>query len=463
MFNNPNGNGRPLTRRQRVRVAIALTILAWATQTLLTQWGFAAEPATAPAAPAEQVLPPEKFVPGSSRFDAGATLELRGEATVIGEEVRLRQLCRWEQSDQAVLAPIGELVITRLGPGTPFRSIGVDEVKSLLRDAGINIAAINFVGATSCMVNRSDVEYDQRTALNEWIAAREAASSHRASAPATAPTESSVPPAGEASAQAPVEAAVEAPVDGPTETAVAAAAPEEATADDGSPIRSLRRLLIEDLCQRLGLAADTMQIAFRREDGSLLALSEPLFSFRIEPARAKSLGEIAWQVQIFADGKSQKATISAIARAWQNQLVLAKPMSAKQIFSSDDLIERRTLVDRMPDDPLVTRAQVLGQQAARELKPGTVLTARMIDPVQLVKQGQYVTISLRQGNIELKSVAKAMEAGAFGQTIRVKNEATREVFQVVLTGPQTATMQLPPTPKTGDARPAAHNIATARE
>jgi hypothetical protein len=35
-----------------------------------------------------------------------------------------------------------------------------------------------------------------------------------------------------------------------------------------------------------------------------------------------------------------------------------------------------------------------------------------------------------------------MEGGSYGQTIRVKNEATREVFQVVLTGPQTATMNL---------------------
>jgi flagella basal body P-ring formation protein FlgA len=86
--------------------------------------------------------------------------------------------------------------------------------------------------------------------------------------------------------------------------------------------------------------------------------------------------------------------------------------------------------------------QTVGQQAARELKPGTVLTARMIDPVQLVKTGQYVTISLDQGAVRIKTVARAMENGCYGQTIRVKNEATKEVFQVVVTAPQTATMNL---------------------
>ena len=36
---NPNPR-RPLTRRQTARIVVAVSILAWATQTLLAQWGF---------------------------------------------------------------------------------------------------------------------------------------------------------------------------------------------------------------------------------------------------------------------------------------------------------------------------------------------------------------------------------------------------------------------------------------
>jgi flagella basal body P-ring formation protein FlgA len=71
-----------------------------------------------------------------------------------------------------------------------------------------------------------------------------------------------------------------------------------------------------------------------------------------------------------------------------------------------------------------------------------VLTSRLVNPVELVKAGQYVTVSLRQGAVQIKSVAKALESGSHGQTIRVRNEATKEIFQVMLTGPQTATMNL---------------------
>ena len=56
------------------------------------------------------------------------------------------------------------------------------------------------------------------------------------------------------------------------------------------------------------------------------------------------------------------------------------------------------------------------------------------------KSGQYITVMLERGNIRVKSVVKALEGGCYGQTIRVKNEATKDVFDVAITGPQTATL-----------------------
>jgi flagella basal body P-ring formation protein FlgA len=76
--------------------------------------------------------------------------------------------------------------------------------------------------------------------------------------------------------------------------------------------------------------------------------------------------------------------------------------------------------------------------AGRELRLGTVLTAKLIDPIILVKSGQLVSITLTQGTIRAKSVARATEQGTIGQTIRVKNEVTNNTFDVVVTGPQTA-------------------------
>src|SRR4051794_5536408 len=97
---NPNGR---LSRKRTVSLMIALTILAWATQTLLHQWGFGAELPTANGENAASVddaargfaSSEERFVPSSTMSRGGATLELRAEATVAGTEIKLRQIARW--------------------------------------------------------------------------------------------------------------------------------------------------------------------------------------------------------------------------------------------------------------------------------------------------------------------------------------------------------------------------------
>jgi flagella basal body P-ring formation protein FlgA len=417
-----NNRGRPLSRKQTVRLMIALTIMAWATQTLLKQWGFGAQVPTTSAITGSTDDSQEKFVPGNPRFNRGATLELRTEATVIGAEVKLRQVCRWADADQSIFQPMEDLVLVRLGARAPFRSISVEEIRATLREAGVNTAAINFAGSMSCTISRSDVEYDEQDGLRQWIEAKQG----------VAQGQSHAGPSGLGHGPADDPA----PKGGPVSTA--ATAPSEP-----SPVQTLRDTLIADLATRLNLPVESLQVDFKPQDQQTLNVAKPLFSFGVEPLRAKSLGKVLWNVTISSNGSDRrKVSIAAEARAWQEQLVVSKPLAARQVIRSEDVIARRTLVDQLSDDPLMTADQVIGQQTSRELKPGTVLTGKLIDPVQLVKVGQFVTVTLEQGTVRIKTVARAMEGGSYGQTIRVKNEATREVFQVVLTGPQTATMNL---------------------
>jgi flagella basal body P-ring formation protein FlgA len=403
---NWNGNGWPLSKKKTVRLLIGLTIVVWATQTLMQQWGFGQDVGSS-----THGEPQEKFVPGTARFAAGASLELRSEATVIGAEVTLKQVCRWSDADHSVFAPIADLTLMRLGPRVPFRSIQMIDIRSTLRDAGVNVAAINFVGATSCTVGRSDVEFNEADALQKWIDAHEGKV-------------------------------------GPTTEPVAEPAPR-VTAEAPRP-KPLRELLIEDLATRLDLPREQMQVTFRPQDDRVLELCEPHFRFQIEPKRARDLGEVSWTVKVVADAPrgdassrstdTTTATVSGTARAWQTQLVTSRPLTARQIIGDQDVIERRALVERLGDDRPATRDAAIGQQAARDIKPGTVLTARMVQAVELVRAGQFVTVVLQRGGVEVKTVARALEAGCLGQTIRVKNETTREISNVVLTGPQTASM-----------------------
>jgi len=418
-----NNNGpRPLGMRKTVQLMVILTILAWATQTLLSQWGYGATPGVAEAK--EPAKPSESFVPaartdGGGPKSAAATLEIRGEATVIGGDVKLKQVCRWNAKDNAFFAPFADLVITRLDANAPYRSLTVPQLKELLHDAGVNLSNINFSGAVTCTVDRSDVAVDEKDALQKWRDAKENPGKEPVPAPAL--------PIQQPALEQPAAA------DGP------APAPETPVASEG-PFHTLRDILTEELAGRLNVDPKSLQVSFNLKDEKALILSEPQFRFQVVPQRAKSLGPVSWEVQVITDTGIQKVAISAMAKAWQEQIVLAKPISAKQLIREEDVVDKRTLVDKIDDQPLLTRQQVVGNQSARDLKPGAVFTAKMVEPVPLARPGQFVTITLTTANVKVKTVARAMEAGSFGQTIRVKNEATKEIYEVILTGPQTAEM-----------------------
>lgn len=415
---------RPISRK-KIQVLVILTLLAWATQTLLHQWGFGAEPSAADDVAAE------KFVPEPSRLPRGATIELRSEATIHGAEVRLKQICRWSDGDAKAFAQMGELVVARFAGRTPFKTISVDEIRQMLHDAGVNLALIQFAGPLACTVNRSDIEFNEGEALDDWIAARQ---------PKGDGTTLPAQPSGNT-----VHDAADRPT---TEPTVAAAAAR----DSDSQPHSLRDLLSADLAVRLALPKDDLQINFNPADQKLLNLSEPQFKFNLDGRNIHNLGTVSWEVQVITDSGTKRATIAANARAWQKQVTLTRPLSFKQIVQAEDLQDRRMLSDRLPDDQLLSSTQIVGQQAARDLKPGTIVTSRMMDPVPLVRTGQFVTITLAQGNVQIKTVARAMEGGSFGQTIKVKNEATRDIYEVVITGPQEATI--------GAASP---NVASIKE
>jgi flagella basal body P-ring formation protein FlgA len=435
--------------------------LAMATQLFVAQLTRAqtTTPSESPPQPTE-----EKFVPGTGRYLRGATLELRSQATVVGREVTLKQVCRWSEADAAVFQPIQDMVLLRLSSDAPFKAISLDEIKQTLHDGGVSLAAINFAGSMSCMVERSDVQFDEGAALRQWMARGNgnppAPAAQRANPPQVADDHAVSTEA----PSAPTPATPPNPNPRPMtrDEAVAAAAPaSSAVAPEDLGVRSLRQLLVDDLAQRLKLPADSLEVKFKPEHERLLAITTPHFQFSIQPLRAGNLGEVSWNVTMLTDAGPQRITIGATARAWQPQLIVAKPLTTKQIIRDEDVVERRALIDRIGDDLPIARAAAVGQQAARDLKPGTVLTGRMVDAVQLVKPGQLVTVTLSEGNIQVRTVAKALEGGAFGQSVRVRNETTREVFRATLTGPQTATLS----PGVPDAKPAAGgtDLATVAE
>jgi flagella basal body P-ring formation protein FlgA len=392
-----NNNNPRLGKRKQVQLLVILTILAWATQTLLHQWGFSQVISSAVDLSDMPASADEKFIPNAADSTPSGTLELRADATVNGPDVKLKQVCRWSDTDAAVFTPIADTTLLQFSGSESFRTISMEEINQTLHEAGVNIAMINFTGATSCTITRSDAQADSQQTIQQWIDTQQ-------------------PAAGSTT-------------------------PVQSLAADAKPdpnFHTLRDLLIADLSQRLNIPTQTLQLTFSAQDDKLLSLAEPIFKFDVEPSRARALGNVSWQVTVQTDSASRKVTVNATARAWLDQVIVAQPLAIHKVLEAADFTTRRILVDSMPDRQLLHIDQCVGQEAAEDLPPGTVMTAQLVNAIPLVKPGQLVTIELRHGSVELRSVARAMEQGSLGQTVRVRNENTRDMLDVTVTGAQEA-------------------------
>ena len=443
---------RPLGPRKTVQLTVALTILAWATQTLIRQWGFGgiifpaapevqslgeAPAATQPAAPDFSSLTdgltlstrrataakPEAAVttpettpaksatvatpatvaavnaavnppPAQATEAAGPTVELRCETTIDGGEVTLKQLCRW--TDDQAMSKFGDIVIARLSQTNPVRQIGVAEIKQALHDAGANLSQIQFAGSASCAVRRCEVD-DATFArlLSEHAKAVETATAAQST------------PSADASADPLVADVKQTP---------------------------LFELLMTDLSDRLKLPAEALEVRFDVRGQPDLMLMSPRCRFDIDSQRITALGAVSWDVKIHSPTGERSATIIAIAQAWQYQLTLNRPLSAGQKVRASDVATRRTLVDKLADHELAADAsQIAGQVLAADMKRGDVLFVNSVKGENLVFKDQFVTVAFPHDGAMIETVARALESGSRGQVVRVRNESTNQVYSIVVT------------------------------
>jgi flagella basal body P-ring formation protein FlgA len=394
-------NPRPIGTRKTVQLMVILTLLAWATQTLFHQWGYgglildgvvpdntttATTAATAAPLPAQTPAPLPAPAPEVEPIEI--TIELRSQIKAEGSKLTLRDVCRWSDQDQLVLEPVADMVVTRLSDTPGVRQVTVDQIKSALHDAGVNLSAIRFSGAASCAVVVGNA--DVAVPVNSESAKRQAADGDRV------------------------------------------AAPKPIVADVAQT--PLKDLLLADIRERLKMSADQLQVDFDAKDAAVLAITSPKCRIDFDAGETgKTLGPVVWNVVIQNDMSEQKATIAATARAWEDQVVLTRPLSRGQAFMKNDLAPRRVLVDTPTAQPVTNVDDALGQVASRAMKRGDVLTVADTDAPVIMQAGQPITVSLKIGDNTVDTIATAMDSGKKGSAIRARNNANGDIYRVRVT------------------------------
>lgn len=113
--------------------------------------------------------------------------------------------------------------------------------------------------------------------------------------------------------------------------------------------------------------------------------------------------------------------------------VAAAPVAANEaLLETQVTIERRDISNIA--DPITTPEDAVGQMSRRMLRPGDILRSGQLSSPVLVKRGDAVLMIARREGIEVSTAGEALDAGARGAVVRVRNAGSGQVVRMRVAG-----------------------------
>ncbi|HYP18322.1 MAG TPA: flagellar basal body P-ring formation chaperone FlgA [Opitutus sp.] len=211
--------------------------------------------------------------------------------------------------------------------------------------------------------------------------------------------------------------------------AIGATATESASSDyAGTPLT--RELLIGELSRHLSRHFNLegeLQLEFIRPWSPPSRLAD---TWSVEMLEFPSVASSSMLVRcrVLADGvAAAEWTLVLRATLWRDVWVARQPIPHGSTFDASLLEVRR--VDLLRErDALPAAVGDRGYSMARSVTAGRMLTWHDIQRRPLVKKGNVVEVSAAHGQLVITMKALAMENGAAGDTVTVRNPESRKDF-----------------------------------
>ena len=146
-------------------------------------------------------------------------------------------------------------------------------------------------------------------------------------------------------------------------------------------------------------------------------------------------GRRSLRLAVVRNGKSLSFVRAvALVRLFGPVVVLKRAVPRHHVLAADDLEVRRMDLAGAGKGFFAGREGLCGKRLRRALTAGSVVHAADVESVPLVRRGEVVDIVARVGAIEVRVPGLAREDGRAGETVRVKNMASRRLVSVRVAG-----------------------------
>jgi flagellar basal body P-ring formation protein FlgA len=337
------------------------------------------------------------------------SVRLWTKATVTDSIIRLGDVADVQGFSENDRKNIEDLEVKKAANGREAE-VRLAELRKALEEAGLNMTQVRLNGAAVCSVQCLGGGGESKAEF---------------ASPGSSPGTSN--PAGEKTATQDLPGA----------------AKEKSVAPDAN--RSLESILREHIKGRAAHLGGAVNVQFSKVCRKYMEFSGDQYEFSIHDANKNLLGLLNLEIDLRQNGQVVGTVpVTAQASLARKVVIAQHPINRGAKVRSADLVLEEREFDSEKALGTVDPAVLIGTEAAAFIPRGNLVTVQDVKPLPLVRRNELVDVYVGGSQYRIKTVAKAMESGSYGQTIQVKSPATGERFYVAVTGEGTTKLNDPP-------------------
>lgn len=156
----------------------------------------------------------------------------------------------------------------------------------------------------------------------------------------------------------------------------------------------------------------------------------PTDSFGVEVValRATKPGHFGVDYRSVSSSDEVRFQMRALGDEWQLMPVAARPLKKGAVITAADVQLRKVNAAAVLGDSVRELGDVIGKSAQRDVGQGEMFNAAAVAVPPVITAGSRISMLFRAGRLEASAMGVALESGAVGQEIKVRNEASSKVL-----------------------------------
>ena len=147
-----------------------------------------------------------------------------------------------------------------------------------------------------------------------------------------------------------------------------------------------------------------------------------------KPFRSTAGAQVGFSVEVQSPAaEPQRFPVYATIDEWAEVPVAARPVTRGSVLSADDVVMARMNIRAIPRDSARSPRDIIGLEIGTDVGYGEMFRRGKLVVPPIINPGARVTLLYREGPLEASASGVAIEAGAYGDVIRVRNESSKRV------------------------------------